>query len=490
MAIDNITDQPNANLWDSAGLGARELPSFANVETPTGEPTTSPSASYKPSGLERFGLALEAFGSGYRGEEPLFLKLRRQRMLEDQQQQETTLKLAQMKQTQNQHQFDEALKVMLSDAPAEVKESVFKELGSSGNAFAQKMSGVATKQVLSQLPGVMDYLDPELLSEVQKMRDDPNYSVKGGLGRIEADVKHAAKLRDSAVQAEGDQRRYDAYLAKADKVGGVEKLSDGEQAFILQHLQTREKRSLELSELRDKLKLTRSQVKVAEATEPAQIAQAGQAAAPKMRQYPVDQEGNVRVEQFDGTKWTVLAGKVKASPTTNISIGGEPKAMPPEQAARFSHFLEAREAAKQLPALVFDKSGNIKSENLLTGMFPMGGLPFTEGRTLNQVVERAIQAKLRAETGAAAPENEVKNIALRYKPSVSDSKSQIKGKLEAFTNYIEDAIWLADPTGMHQGRATSRKPMGDANKRGDALKKLHPDWTDYEVLARLNAEGY
>ena len=448
----------------------------------------------EPDLLDRIAYGMEAFGSGFRGEEPLYLKVRRQQMLEDQQRQETALKLAQMKQTQNHQEFDNVLKIMFSDAPAEIRESLVADMAAKGSAIANRVKGLATKQILGQLPGVQDWLDPDVLSEVRKMREDPNYQIKGGMARVEADIKNAAKLRDEDTKATGDQRRFDAYLTEADTAGGIDKLSPGKQTFILKHTQEAQKRALELTELNEKIKLTKSQAKVAQETEPARIAEAQQQAAPQMRQRTVDQAGNVTFEQYNGTtgKWEPIPGSenVKVSPSVNIALGGEPKAMPPEQAARFAHFLEARQAARQLPGLVFDKGGKVKSENLLTGAFPMGGLPFTEGRTLNQVIERGIQAKLRAETGAAAPENEVKNIAMRYKPALSDDAGQIKGKLKAFTDYIEDAIWLADPTGIHQGRAGTRRPTGSADERGDALKKQHPDWTDYEILARLQAEGY
>ena len=472
------------------GFGTVNLPGYtAEERTHALEPTPT-----WGDRLSQIGTVLEAFGSGYRGEEPLFLKLRRQQAVEEAQQLDRKLKVEQFQLEQQKRSdavFQQGVQIAMDDGkPIETRIAALDGMSRQNPSIAA-LKPLITKQVLQDLPMAKDYLGDDVMQAIQGIQRNPNGKVDfpGGLTGIAAEIKNKAEYGRAVVKERGEETRETILQQRLAK---NESLNPADKDFLVAREKARMKRDEEFDTLvLQKRKLT-ADVDVAEKTTTQRVAQAGQAAAPKMRQYPIDQEGNVRVEQYDEKvgKWVTLSDKVKASPTTSINIGGEPKAMPPEQAARFSHFLEAREAAKQLPGLIFDKSDNIKSNNLLTGMFPMGGLPFTEGRTLNQVVERGIQAKLRAETGAAAPENEVRNIALRYKPSVGDSKEQIKGKLEAFTNYIEDAIWVADPTGMHQGRAAGRKPLGNANVRGEALKKLHPDWTDYEVLSRLNAEGY
>ena len=63
---------------------------------------------------------------------------------------------------------------------------------------------------------------------------------------------------------------------EADAAGGIDKLSPGKQTFILKHTQEAQKRALELTELNEKIKLTKSQAAVATATEPARIAEAAQ----------------------------------------------------------------------------------------------------------------------------------------------------------------------------------------------------------------------
>ena len=503
MALDYVdylgqlaSTQRSAAEGPPAGLPSGATTQDTGMNTvPTATPTVAPSGFEDVGTLGKIGLALQGFGAGIKGEEPLFLKLRRQQMLEDQQRQETALKLAQMKQTQNNQQFDEAFKIALSDAPVEVREALLKDRAANGNTVASKMAPLVTKQVLSLAnEETLKFLPQARRDDIAKLRDDPNHKVEGGWAAVEVDLKQAHTDWKEHRKSNAENARYSRIVEAVRQPNGWDSLPHDDAQFLIDFKAKQAKRDADLQLIKSQITASESDAAVKTATQETRIAEAAQQAAPQMRHRTIDKEGNVTFEQYDGIegKWKPIPGSesVKVSPSVNIALGGEPKAMPPEQAARFAHFLEARQAARQLPSLVFDKQGNIKSQNLLTGAFPMGGLPFTEGRTLNQVIERGIQAKLRAETGAAAPENEVKNIAMRYKPALGDDKGQIQGKLKAFTDYIEDAIWLADPTGVHQGRAGTRKPAGSADTRGDELKKQHPDWTDYEVLARLQAEGY
>ena len=98
--------------------------------------------------LGKIGLALEAFGSGYRGQEPMLLKLRRQQMLEDQQRQEREIKLTQMKQQQTEQENAMFFKGVdaLKDNPKAFGQLVT-ESAMKGVPAAQlfKKAGVTTK---------------------------------------------------------------------------------------------------------------------------------------------------------------------------------------------------------------------------------------------------------------------------------------------------------------------------------------------------------
>lgn len=81
--------------------------------------------------------------------------------------------------------------------------------------------------------------------------------------------------------------------------------------------------------------------------------------------------------------------------------------------------------------------------------------PFTEGRKVSTLILDAVEAKLRAESGAAVPETEVKRIAKRYIPSPFDDDNTIVIKvnnLESFLKGTQEKI--------QKGRTLTDKPQG------------------------------
>ena len=67
----------------------------------------------------------------------------------------------------------------------------------------------------------------------------------------------------------------------------------------------------------------------------------------------------------------------------------------------------------------------------------MVGTPFTEGRTANVLLKDATEAKLRAESGAAVPDSEVKRAAERFRPDIIDSRETIKVKVDLLGDFLE-----------------------------------------------------
>ena len=90
--------------------------------------------------------------------------------------------------------------------------------------------------------------------------------------------------------------------------------------------------------------------------------------------------------------------------------------------------------------------GTIDRTTLFTSNL-FGGIPFTEGRDVNRMIEDAVETKLRLETGAAANKDEVKRIAQRFRPSTADSDETIKGKLDGLERYMQQSFNVLDPTG-------------------------------------------
>jgi hypothetical protein len=88
------------------------------------------------------------------------------------------------------------------------------------------------------------------------------------------------------------------------------------------------------------------------------------------------------------------------------------------------------------------------------------GLPFTKGRSAGQFVEKAVEIKLRAATGAAAPQQEVKHYTSMFGPSAFDSDEMIKYKIDSFENWMQTVADTTDPLGSLRERATELRSEG------------------------------
>jgi hypothetical protein len=75
------------------------------------------------------------------------------------------------------------------------------------------------------------------------------------------------------------------------------------------------------------------------------------------------------------------------------------------------------------------------------------GTPFTQGRSANVLLLDSIEAKLRAESGAAVPETEVKRAGKRFRPTLLDSDETIIIKLDLLNRFLEGAFNKAQRDG-------------------------------------------
>ena len=94
--------------------------------------------------------------------------------------------------------------------------------------------------------------------------------------------------------------------------------------------------------------------------------------------------------------------------------------------------------------------GSIDRGALLAGA---AGLPFSQGRTAAGYVEKSVEIKLRAATGAAARPDETKQYVRMFGPSVKDSDELIKYKLDSFENWMQTIVDTTDPEGALRDRA-------------------------------------
>ena len=128
-------------------------------------------------------------------------------------------------------------------------------------------------------------------------------------------------------------------------------------------------------------------------------------------------------------------------------------------AAKVAAVKGAKDALSTVKAAVIRKDGTI-DRGLVTNMFL--GTPFTEGRRRAQELRDALEARLRAESGAAVTESEFDRTLDRFMPSPFDSDAAIRSKFQRMEQYLSDTAFLS---GRLPGVGTSQASTEDLNRR-------------------------
>jgi hypothetical protein len=138
-------------------------------------------------------------------------------------------------------------------------------------------------------------------------------------------------------------------------------------------------------------------------------------------------------------------------PNPNAGVAGEPDVIPisggpgtrqsPEQAAKTALAAGALELIPQI------RNSIIPGGEIDRGLVATinANLPFTEGRVVRTRILDAIEAKLRAESGAAVPQSEVERAAIRFMPSTLDKDAGIVDKLDRLEKFLGTTLEKSDP---------------------------------------------
>jgi len=168
---------------------------------------------------------------------------------------------------------------------------------------------------------------------------------------------------------------------------------------------------------------------------------------PRISRQPTGTTVNVN----PGQTFKIPAGfmlKESADPSQGVIPipGGPADRLSPEKATKLQLLEDALSDLNAAKQLIFQDGdvdkGDIDRFNLFTAKF---GVPGTEGRELDGLILNAIEAKLRAESGAAVPETEVERKARTFIPRPGDTSSQIRGKINRMEAFFEGTISKTDP---------------------------------------------
>lgn len=120
--------------------------------------------------------------------------------------------------------------------------------------------------------------------------------------------------------------------------------------------------------------------------------------------------------------------------------GGPATVQTPEQAAKTELLANGIKDVERYRGLIL-KDGKV-DRSLIAGMSTpgMAGVPGTNSRLAYSYIYNAIEAKLRAESGAAVPESEVQRMAKRFVPSPLDNDETIKSKVDRLAEFLEGSL--------------------------------------------------
>jgi hypothetical protein len=144
-------------------------------------------------------------------------------------------------------------------------------------------------------------------------------------------------------------------------------------------------------------------------------------------------------------------------------VTAKPGAPSPEKAAKEQLVSQALSYMPDIKQMIlgadFENKPSVDRSTVLNAETRM---PFTKGRQASTLILDAVEAKLRAESGAAVPETEVKRIAKRYIPQVADDDATIIMKLnnmEKFLQGTQDKMQMGK-TPQAKGSAPKSDPLG------------------------------
>jgi len=141
--------------------------------------------------------------------------------------------------------------------------------------------------------------------------------------------------------------------------------------------------------------------------------------------------------------------------------GGPATVQTPEAAAKTELLANGIADVGRFRDLVL-KDGKV-NRALLAGMaVPGGGVPGTDSRMAYSYIYNAVEAKLRAESGAAVPETEVRRMAARFVPSPLDNDATIESKVSRLSDFLGGSLGRVKPTGVPANPTASDKddPLG------------------------------
>jgi hypothetical protein len=161
--------------------------------------------------------------------------------------------------------------------------------------------------------------------------------------------------------------------------------------------------------------------------------------------YPAPKSSGARPSQMASPSTTTEtaeeADQGKLLPPGWQVVGENRKAIPVGDAAKISVLQGARTTFDGVKKRLLNPDGSV-NRSLVTSMG--AALPFTAGRQVRQEYLDVLEARIRAESGAAVPDTEITRLAERLLPSPLDSDEAVLSKMQRVDQFINGSLELAD----------------------------------------------
>jgi len=183
----------------------------------------------------------------------------------------------------------------------------------------------------------------------------------------------------------------------------------------------------------------------------------GRGKAPSGYEYALDENGEKTLKPIPGgpADPATRTNNIKPPPGYQVVIddagnsslaaipGGPADKLSPEASAKRELLVQGVNDIEDYKKMIFTKDGNINRDIVFHAAL---GTPFTEGRKARSLIMNAIEAKLRAESGAAVPEQEVVRMAQRFVPSSGDKDDTIRSKTDRLEQFLKGTLNTIDYT--------------------------------------------
>lgn len=120
-------------------------------------------------------------------------------------------------------------------------------------------------------------------------------------------------------------------------------------------------------------------------------------------------------------------------------IGSPSNQIGADQSGRVASVAHGLELLPEITDIIFPNGIDGKADRLVLANASIG-TPGTKGRMLKQQMNDAIDAVIRARTGAAAPETEMKRLLDQFMPSALDNDNTARDKLKRLEQFLTGTI--------------------------------------------------